>query len=182
MQYMKSDTFIELCYEHNFDVKAICNAMTNLGSGTPRPSVVRNRIANYRRKGLLPLDSGNNVDKSTVLRGLSTLYDAEGNVKQQWVKSDVAKEDVLANFELAVSNIVSSVPSTLPTPPPSITTADIMTVYPIGDAHIGLLAHAPETGADSDLSIIEHNLVSAMTMLVSQANPTETAYIADLGK
>ena len=56
-----------------------------------------------------------------------------------------------------------------------------MTVYPIGDAHIGLLAHAPETGADSDLTIIEHNLTSAMSMLVSQANPTQTAYIADLG-
>ena len=182
MAYAKTDEFVQICIENDYNIKAICNELRKLYPAQDvRPYKVEQRIANCKRRGLLPLASGNFVDRGQVLRGTSTLYDSSGNIKQQWIKSDVDKADMLATFEAAVANIASTIVPIEATMPPSIVVSDLMTVYPIGDAHIGLLAHAPETGADSDLTIIEHNLVSAMTMLVAQANPTETAYIADLG-
>lgn len=182
--YLKSDEFINLCYEHDFDIKAIQTSLTNLGMAerSIRPSEIKQRISNLRRKGLLPLESGNFVDKTTVLRSLSTLVDSTGNVKLQWIKSDVAKSDQLAAFQQAVESIVTSIPPAPSIPAPtSALMSDLLTVYPIGDAHIGMLAHAPEAGADNDLTIAEANLVNAMTMLVSQATPSREAYIVDLG-
>lgn len=182
MAYAQTDEFVQICIEHDYNVKDICSALHALyPTQDVRPYKVEQRIANCKRRGLLPLASGNSVDTGQILRGTSTLYDSSGNIKQQWVKSDADKANMLAAFGSAVANITSTIVPVEATTPPSIVVSDLMTVYPIGDAHIGLLAHAPETGADSDLAIIEHNLVSAMTMLVTQANPTETAYIADLG-
>lgn len=56
-----------------------------------------------------------------------------------------------------------------------------MSVYTIGDAHVGLLAHHDESGQDHDLKISEARHTSAMQMLVSQSNPTEHAFIVDVG-
>ena len=182
MAYAQTDEFVQICIEHDYNIKDICATLHKLyPTQDVRPYKVEQRIANCKRRGLLPLASGNSVDSGQILRGTSTLYDSAGNIKQQWVKSDADKLDAIAAFKEAVTNIANLVHPAQPVAAPAITATDIMTVYPIGDAHIGLLAHAPETGADSDLSIIEHNLVSAMEMLVSQANPTDTAYIADLG-
>ena len=185
MAYAKTEEFIQICTENDYNIKAICEELHKLYPAQDvRPYKVEQRIANCKRRGLLPLASGNSVDLGQILRGTSTLYDSSGNVKQQWIKSDVDKSEQLAAFEAAVANITNSIVPVAPTTPPdnNVLLSDLMTVYPIGDAHIGLLAHAPETGADSDLTIIEYNLISAMSMLVSQANPTQTAYIADLGK
>ena len=56
-----------------------------------------------------------------------------------------------------------------------------MAIYPIGDAHVGMLAWKPESGADNDLVTIETALTSAIAMLVQQATPSKEAFIIDVG-
>lgn len=183
MSYIKSNEFVELVYEAEFNLTRIAELLTErYPSYDVRPERIRNRIANYRRKGLLPLDSGNSISLGEQLKSTSTLYDSLGNVKMQWVKSDVPKQVQLDAFESAIAAIVDRVPSTFTAPPLSTTaTEELLTIYPIGDAHIGMLAWGPETGTDNDLSIIEHSLTTAMNLLVEQATPSAEAFIIDVG-
>lgn len=59
--------------------------------------------------------------------------------------------------------------------------SDLMSVYTIGDAHIGMLSWAPETGEDNDLIIAETRHIKAMELLVTQSRPTKEAFIVDVG-
>ena len=73
-EYIKSDEFIKICYETEFSIPDILKTLRDLyPTYTTRPSQIEARIANYRRKGLLPLDSGNVVSHGEILRGSSTL-------------------------------------------------------------------------------------------------------------
>jgi len=56
-----------------------------------------------------------------------------------------------------------------------------LTVYPIGDPHIGMYAWAEETGDDWDLTIAERVHCGAMDALVQAAPATEQAIIWNLG-
>ncbi len=144
-------------------------------------SAVFSRIKSLKNKGKLPLDSGNSVPINEQLKGTSTLYDSEGEVKLQWVKTDVAKETLLEQFDLAIDLLINRIEPVKPTAAPVITDEQSMTVYTIGDAHIGMLAHQAETGNDNDLKIVETDLLAAMKLLVAQSSPTQEAFIVDVG-
>jgi hypothetical protein len=148
-----------------------------------RPSKVVKRLESFRLKGLLPLASGNAVSYGEILKGSSTLYDANGNIKQQWVKTDVPKQAMLNQFNEAIENIIEKIPAVAPTIAPSLTpeSTSLMSVYTIGDAHVGMLSWAPETGDDNDLLTVQSDLEKAMNTLVSQSLPTKEAFIVDVG-
>lgn len=65
--------------------------------------------------------------------------------------------------------------------PPKIISEEWLTVYPMGDPHIGMLAWHLETGEDFDTKIAGANLRAAMAGLVSGAPPSKLAYIVNLG-
>ena len=141
MAYAHSDEFIQICYECDFNSTAIAATLKQLyPSYDVRRYKIEQRIANYRRKGLLPLPSGNSVATGQVLKSTSTLYDETGKVKLQWLKSDVPKTSQLEAFSAAVDSLVAKLPLTTPlvTPPASVV-KDNLSVYTIGDAHIGML-------------------------------------------
>lgn len=174
--------FIELCFEFNFNVEQIAKRLAEIPGYEVRPYRIRDRIANYRKRGLLPLESGNSVTYGQVLRGTSTLYAPDGSIKQQWVKTDQSKQDLLDQFSAAIESISNTVVPVSPIPAPDTSLASKLAVYPIGDAHIGLLAWAPETGEDCDLNIIQTRMLAAMSLLVDQALPTDECFIVDVGK
>jgi len=64
---------------------------------------------------------------------------------------------------------------------PTNTNADLMTVYPMGDPHIGMYCWAEETGADFDTEIATAQLTDAMRRLVKVAPKSEHALIINLG-
>ena len=74
MAYVKSDEFVTIALDLNCDDAAIFKYLTDKFPAyiTDR-SKIRSRIANYRRKGLLPLASGNVVSTGELLKGTSTL-------------------------------------------------------------------------------------------------------------
>ena len=74
MAYAQTDEFVQICIEHDYNVKDICSALHALyPTQDVRPYKVEQRIANCKRRGLLPLASGNSVDTGQILRGTSTL-------------------------------------------------------------------------------------------------------------
>lgn len=120
-------------------------------------------------------------ETSSFIKSRSTLLDADGMVKLQWVKEDREATDKLEAFNLAIESILDRVVAKEAVEVPTHTVADMMTVYTIGDAHIGMMAWDKETGADHDIKIAEADLLKAMSMLVKQANDTERCLIVDVG-
>ena len=178
------EDFISIAIECDLDpAKILTTLKKRFPSVEHRPSKVDKRLANFRRKGLLPLSSGNSVSRGEILKGSSTLYDESGNIKLQWVKTDVPKTDQLDAFSEAVDNILSRINPVTPVLVPCISAEmeNLMSVYTIGDAHIGMLGWKPEVGEDHDLEISKNRHIAAMSMLVSQSNPTKEAFIVDVG-
>lgn len=116
------------------------------------------------------------------IKGVSTLRDADGNVKVSWVKTTAEPdkpEALLEAFKAAVDD--KSLPVAAPTESPQGTDADLLTVYPMGDPHLGMLAWGPESGDDFDLDIAKGNLFAAVDRLVSLAPASSVGLIVNLG-
>lgn len=58
---------------------------------------------------------------------------------------------------------------------------DIIPWIQIGDAHLGMLAHEAETGANFDLKIAEAELATAVFMLIDELPAVERLVIQDMG-
>lgn len=122
-------------------------------------------------------------DDNFIIKGESTLYDEEGNIKLKWVKTDKKKTDALDSFKEALDLLLLNEELTTKKNirTPSDSDSDTLTVYTIGDAHIGMLAWDKETGADHDLEIAEEDLLGAMDLLVEQSHRSAQALIVDVG-
>ena len=115
-------------------------------------------------------------------KGVSTLYRADGTVAQQWVKSAKDTEDRIDMLREAFQTIAEPFRgASEPTKAPKSCDEDLLTIYPIGDEHLGMLSWSIETGADFDLEIAERNLVAAVDKLVDLAPPSEVDWLVDLG-
>jgi len=115
------------------------------------------------------------------VKGTSTLYDADGEQKIQWVKTaatadrdDLLRESIAEAFEdwRGVGRIAAA---------PKHTTDEMLSVYPMGDPHLGLYSFAPETGDNFDLKIAEDNLCEAVKRLVACSPKSQTCILLNLG-
>jgi hypothetical protein len=113
---------------------------------------------------------------------ISTLYDQQGKVAQQWITEkpeDFQREQMWR--ELA-ADLAKSIPRAKAQPAPKGTDADLLAVYPVGDHHMGMLAWGHETGgADWDVEIAERTLDRASSFLIETAPKCDHALIAFLG-
>lgn len=64
---------------------------------------------------------------------------------------------------------------------PLVRDNDVIPWIQIGDAHLGMLAHEAETGANFDLKIAEIELATAVSMLIDELPAVERLVINDLG-
>jgi hypothetical protein len=135
------------------------------------------------RAGYAPeVNQEHEVPKGYHVKGASTLYDAEGNVKLQWVKSQQDQEDKLQALREALSDMLTEYHGVAePAPAPAYAMGDLLAVYPLGDAHLGMLSWAKETGVDYDLRIAEEQITDAIDRAVSSAMPAAHALVIDVG-
>ena len=134
----------------------------------------------YARKVDTPLISS--VPEGFSVKKVSTNRDAEGNIKQQWVSVDRDKEEAFEQAREVVTALMEPCKRlSLAIPAPDETDEELMAVYAIADAHIGMFAWDKETGADYDLQIAEDIVNDAMVKLVQSVPATKTALIANLG-
>jgi hypothetical protein len=162
-------------------------AREELGIDVSRRSVGRT-ISKAKRAGLMEIDKDNVVHENEMYKGRTTTFyerDEEGKVQKiHHLKVDAKKEDMLEQFKEAVEKFVESVPAK---ERDEIETwesdgsGDTLTVYTIGDAHIGMMSWHKETGEDYDLQIAEKNLKKAMELLVKQSVASDECLIVDVG-
>tara|TARA_R100001510_G_C7656966_1_gene217772 strand:+ start:1542 stop:2720 length:1179 start_codon:yes stop_codon:yes gene_type:complete len=115
------------------------------------------------------------------LKGTSTLLDGDGEIKQQWVKTD---KDKVAEFEIAkeiyedLAKDVKRLPSVKS---PRKCDSDLLNFYVLTDCHIGMLAWGEEGGRDWNLQIAEDVIIDAFRSMVAQSPSAEKCIIAQLG-
>lgn len=159
-------------------------AATKLGCAKAN---VDNALAAVRKKAAL---AGYSPDHGMVhpapqpfsVKGVSTLYGPEGDVKAQWVKTKLNESQAEEAIKEFVNYLVSEAKGLSPiVKPPKASLEDILCVYPFGDPHIGMYSWAQECGEDFDLVEAERLTLGAVDALVSAAPAAKTAILLPLG-
>ena len=144
---------------------------------------VQIRKARLNKKGL-----GHGRDVSHIVpdgyrvKGTSALTDQAGNIKLQWVKTDVDNERQLEIMRAVVDGLCSEI-----TPLPSVPLAErktdkkLLNLYTVSDFHLGMLSWADETGDDWDMKIAEELFAKWFDAAFQMAPDAGTAVINLLG-
>lgn len=171
-------------------IRSAMDAYTRLGSQTKAANelgVSQATVCNYlvkaRERGYSPEHDMNNIAPDGFLtKGTSTLYDKDGNVKIQWVKTTRDAQQRHEALRAAIEAMSDDIPRAEPIKEPLETLDDLLACYPVGDHHFGMLAWHEETGGDDyDIKIAENDLCKAMSYLVDTSPKTNEAAILILG-
>lgn len=172
---------IGLVIEHDGNVQKAAHKAGRNERGMRRTIA---RVQRYAaRKGYDPAhDATHPVPEGQVLRGQSTLYRrGEPEPVLQWVKTAADRESQLEILRQAAESIMETIPSATPIPAPDTIHKELMSVYPVFDAHLGMYSWAAETGADFDLKIAEQDLMAAVDYLVSQSPASQRGLLINGG-
>ncbi|HLZ24563.1 MAG TPA: hypothetical protein VKQ30_20805 [Ktedonobacterales bacterium] len=120
------------------------------------------------------------IPQGQVLRGLSALVDPEHNVHLKWIKT---KEDpTLPGLVEALQDAFATYKGrSKPVGVPTRTHKDLLSVYPIADQHLGLMAWGRETGESSDLELGAKRLRAVSARLLNQSPASRQALVLNLG-
>lgn len=145
------------------------------------PAACHRRIARLARKGYSPPhDMTHPVPDGFRVKGVSTLYGADGTVRGQWVKST---EDAERQRELAKA-FFAGLAEELPRAQPSERISDgdesLLNTFVVTDFHLGALSWEPETGADWDIDIAERTLIEWFSQAIARAPKAGTALLAQI--
>lgn len=177
----KQAEYLDIINTHG-GIRAAAKA-SGVARGTLRGSMDR-LVKRAAMKGFSPSHNMTHaVPDPFVVKGVSTLYDKEGKVAAQWVKSALREERaeaVIREFTdwLAEHGAKGIAPVTAP---PAMADDDLLAVYPMGDPHFGMYSWAEETGDDFDLVEAERLTCGAVDRLVAAAPPAKRALLLNLG-
>lgn len=153
--------------------------------GIPRPTLVSRYKAGVHYKYFDPVEQriGMPIQPPSpvgIAAASSTLYGEDGQIKLQWIKTKEG-QDPAKWVEHIKDVFADATPIKRIAAPKKSANPKLLTVYPIGDHHVGMYSWAEETGADYDIKIAERLLISAIQHLVESAPASDTALIANLG-
>lgn len=112
-----------------------------------------------------------------LVKGVSTLYGADGVVKAQWVKTNIDHQARLDALKEVIDALKADLPKAEPVPAPSIVADYLCNLYTFTDYHLGMLAWHREGGEDWDLEIAETIISSAMISMIRQSPVAHTAVV-----
>jgi hypothetical protein len=132
----------------------------------------------------IPLNNPDINNPNFFVHAKSTLYDKDGNIKLEWVKTKLDELKLHQAMSEAITGMMDGfegkyVPRSLPT----FADGDLMTFYPIPDAHLGLLIDSLEVthGYDWNLKRAKDTVYAGMEYLVKSAPYSRECVITDLG-
>jgi transposase-like protein len=154
--------------------------------GINNASSVRKTVRRLKKRaaiaGYAPdADMTRPVPDPRYAKRVSTNYDQDGNVRQQWVISEINKDAQAEEVINRIAEVCDSIKPLKPVKAPKDTDDDLLTIYPLGDPHIGMYAWAAEAGEDFDCDIARQDLVNACAYLVSATPKSRECIILNVG-
>ena len=126
--------------------------------------------------------STESVDNSYLIKGKSILYDEAGNIKIQWVKTSMEKEQesqLLQEYAESLCNFDPAKPKPIHS---KDTDDELMSSIFIGDAHVGARSFSSDTrGSENSTELSAGMLRGAVDNLVSRAPNSEIGLLVDVG-
>lgn len=99
------------------------------------------------------------VPTGHVVKGVSALVNADGEEIVKWIKTKEGGRDPLETAEAIKAAFSDYKPSAKPAKPPPAPSADLLTLLPANDWHIGMFAWGKEVGGENwDLKIAEDTI------------------------
>ena len=126
------------------------------------------------------VDCNHSVPTGYHIKGVSSYLEDESGARH-WVKTD---KDKLADLELAqdlYASMAEDVKRLKPLPAPKKCEKDLLTMYPLADAHLGMLAWHREGGRDWNLKIAEEVITDAMRRMIQRSEKASHCVIGQIG-
>lgn len=182
LPYCISDTQREVV-EAVVKYKSQRKAAKHLGRDSRGVERLLKRVrSNAARHGYSPMhDMTHTTPDGYIVKGTSTLYGDDGNMKIQWVKSDIDKERQIAIMQEVVQGFIEEIPNAIPVSPPAHTSANLLNVYTITDFHFGMLSWPEETGAEWNMQIAEETLLAWFSAAIRITPKSDSAIFAQIG-
>ena len=127
------------------------------------------------------LNGFQNVPEGHFVKGVSVLEDADGNVKQRWVKTNNDAEDIADKLERVIGGLIDGIRPTKAVQCAQICDDDLLTAYIVSDFHLGQYSSLSEVGEAWDLGIAYDTLCGFIDLAVKRAPNSHTALLVDLG-
>jgi len=115
-----------------------------------------------------------------LVRGVSTYYNEEGQVKGQWVKTRMDDNKFQQILMEAVEAMKEEIPRVKMTAAPKAGNDNLLNCYVITDYHLGMLSWDEETGENWDIKIGEDLIVRWFSQAILQSPAADTAIFAQL--
>ena len=120
-------------------------------------------------------------DPKTITK-ISTLFDQEGRVSQQWIQEKPAEAARIQAWKIFAEELAADLPRLDPVPAPEVKSfADMMSCFPVGDHHLGMAAWAGDADEDHDIPKGETMIRGAMDYLLGATPVCEQGLIVFLG-
>jgi len=149
------------------------------------PKTFDSRLQKARARGFLLSDGARGVVEMAGLSGAEARggwlhsYDADGKKvgATYWKAEEVSPDDLISQVRDAFLDL----PAAPVVPAPLYNAENLVTAYPIADAHVGLMAWGRETGEDYNTKIAVNRMKSLVASCVAASPPSRTAVILSTG-
>src|SRR5882672_8717348 len=115
------------------------------------------------------------------VKGVSSLVDADGQVKLQWIKTSIDEDARREVIKAGIIEMCAQIPPQEPIRAPDHFAPKLCNAYVFTDYHMGMLAWHKESGADWDLAIAEKVLLGCFEQMIAAAPPARKAILVQLG-
>ncbi len=146
------------------------------------PITVGVRRRALARAGFSPEhDWRHQVPDGYMIKGVSTRYDKDGNLSEQWVKSSVDPARQQEIIRAAVEAMKDEIVPLAPVLPFVGGPDELANLYVLTDFHLGMLSWGEESGDDYDLKIAEDLARAWFAKALATAPAARTGILCQLG-
>jgi hypothetical protein len=147
---------------------------------------IYNNIASLRRRsaaqGWSPdHDMTHPVPEGYTVKGVSTLYNQDGQVAAQWVKSQTDNQRQMQILAERIESGETGFKPFKPTKPPAKADDDLLSLLTITDFHMGMYAWDAESGENWDVVIARDVFLNAISDLIKASPPSGIGVLNQLG-
>lgn len=122
------------------------------------------------------------VPEDFLLESVSVMQRGDASTVVQWARYSPEKKAQWEAWKQAMAEAAELYRGVAePVPGPDVSAEDLITLFPIGDPHIGLLSWAPETGAHFDTKIACRELLACARELIADAPASHECILGNLG-
>lgn len=157
-----------------------CNSSRVQKKGT-RNGKQQNRCNDCGRYHSVALQVNQETPEGYLVTGQSKLYDADGNVKLTWEKTNRNKEQQFEMMKEAIKEMAKDIKPIEEIPEPDISPSNYANIIPIGDPHVGMYSAFDEVGEQYTLKKAKKLFTKAMTKAIDKCTPCDECYIINVG-